>query len=271
MTTPEILNVGVYRHAQKGTQEVPVLFLGLYMKGLVKSTVYYPDGTLCRKVDGIVDNPPPRLSISTPGFSSDFEYGPTRENWVAMLNFPEIHFDDEQHQLYWNYNGHDIPIPRVMDLNEARAMEIRHAFDTLCRLYSSSLPQNQLAAELLVMQLLREFLQMSVPADDIVERFRLKIEKDLLWEKSITDHCRELNVNRDKLRIAFHDRYKISPGEYRINMRFRRICHLLAYSSLSLKEITYEVGMKNLSHLTGFVKKTCGKTPSELSREYRRK
>ncbi len=74
MTTPEILNVGVYRHAQKGTQKVPVLFLGLYMKGLVKSTVYYPDGTLCRKVDGIVDNPPPRLSISTPGFSSDFEY-----------------------------------------------------------------------------------------------------------------------------------------------------------------------------------------------------
>ena len=47
MITPEILNVGVYREAQKGSQTVPVLFLSLYIRGLQKSISYYPDGTLC--------------------------------------------------------------------------------------------------------------------------------------------------------------------------------------------------------------------------------
>ncbi len=271
MITPEILNVGVYREAQKGSQTVPVLFLSLYIRGLQKSISYYPDGTLCNIRDASGDKIQPSLSLTPPGFRLEFEYTEDRENWVIMLNFPAIQFDNEPRQLYWNHNDNMLPIPRNVPLKEAEVQEMRQMFDNLSRLYYSSLPQNQLAAELLVLQILQNFLRSPESGDDVVELFRKRLEEDVMWEYSITEHCRQLNANRDLLRQEFQVRYKISPGEYRIQMRLRKICHLLAYSDLNFKEIAYEVGMKNLSHLSCFVKEKCGKTPSELSREYRKK
>ena len=271
MITPKILNVGVYRDAQNGSQTVPVLFLSLYIKGLRKSTLYYPDGTLCQIRDTAESKVPPTLALTPAGFRSTFEYGNDRENWVIMLAFPAIQFDNSTHQLYWNHNGNALPIPRKIQLKEAEVQEMRQMFDTLSRLYYSSLPQNQLTAELLVLQILQNFLRSPESEDDLIERFRKCLEEDVMWEYSITEHCRKLNINRDLLRQEFHARYNIAPGEYRIQLRLRKICHLLAYSDLNLKEIAYEVGMKNLSHLSCFVKEKCGKTPSELSREYRKK
>lgn len=271
MITPKILNVGVYREAQKSSQTIPVLFLGLYVRGLIKSTSFYPDGTLYKIRDTSQERVQPGLSLTPPGFHSIFEYGKDRENWVVMLAFPAIQFDEAAHQLYWHHNGNALPLPRHVPLKEAELLEMRQTFDTLNRLYYSSLPQNQLAAELLVLQILQNFLRFPEAGDDVIELFRKRLEEDVLWENSITEHCRKLNVNRDLLRQEFQTRYKIAPGEYRIQLRLRKICHLLAYSDLNLKEIAYEVGMKNLSHLSCFVKERCGKTPTELSREYRKK
>ena len=133
------------------------------------------------------------------------------------------------------------------------------------------LGQKEASSWTVVLQILQNFLRFPEAGDDVIELFRKRLEEDVLWENSITEHCRKLNVNRDLLRQEFQTRYKIAPGEYRIQLRLRKICHLLAYSDLNLKEIAYEVGMKNLSHLSCFVKERCGKTPSELSREYRNK
>ena len=271
MITPKILNVGVYHEAQKSTQTVPVLYLGLYLKGLIKSTSFYPDGTLCAEMDQSREKLPPALSLTPAGFRSAFEYGPDRENWVVMLAFPAIRFDQKTHQLYWDHNGHALPIPRKIPLKEAEAMAMRQTFDTLSRLYHSSLPQNLLAAELLVLQILQNYIRTPESEEDIIEKFRKQLENDTAWERSISSHCRELNINRDLLRKQFTERYKIAPGEYRMQMRLRKICHLMAYSDFTLKEIAYESGMKNLSHLSGFIKDRCGKTPSELSSEYRKK
>jgi AraC-like DNA-binding protein len=209
--------------------------------------------------------------LTPPGFHSIFEYGKDRENWVVMLAFPAIQFDEAAHQLCWHHNGNALPLPRYVPLKEAELLEMRQTFDTLSRLYYSSLPQNQLAAELLVLQILQNFLRLEQQEDDHVERLRKRLEEDVLWENTITEHCVALGCCRDQLRQEFFERYKIAPGEYRIQMRLRKIRHLLAYSELTLKEIAYEVGMKNLSHLSRFVKERCGKTPSELSREYRNK
>ena len=269
MITPKIMNVGVYRDAQKSSQTVPMLYLGLYLQGLIKSTSFYPDGTLCAIQDSSKEKIGPSLSLTPAGIRSSFEYGADRENWVVMLIFPAIRFDLENHQLYWDHNGHALPIPRKIALKEAEALAMRQTFDTLSRLYHSSLPQNQLAAELLVLQILQNYIRSPEAQDDIIEKFRKQLEEDAVWSRSITAHCEELGINRDLLREKFIERYKIAPGEYRIQMRLRKICHLLAYSDMNLKEIAYEVGMKNLSHLSKFIKERYGKTPSELSREYR--
>ena len=114
MILPKIINAGVYRNAQKSTQIVPTLFLGLYLKGLIKHTTYAPDGTV---LGALTSDVKPSISLTPPGFRLDFEYGPDRENWVIMLSFPAIKFNNDDHQLYWDYNGVPLAIPRRIELN----------------------------------------------------------------------------------------------------------------------------------------------------------
>ena len=150
------------------------------------------------------------------------------------------------------------------------AEELRHLFSELAQLYNSSLPRNQLEAELLLLQIFHYFLRTPAPEDDRVEAFRKRLAEDTLWSRTILQHCKEMGINRDQLRKDFLERYKITPGEYRMELRLRKIRHLLAYSDLTLKEIAFEAGMKNLSHLSSFVRARCGKTPSLLAKEYRK-
>ena len=270
MILPKIMNVGVYRHAEKHAQTITGLWICLSLKGLIRSAVYYPDGTLFRSFDASKQKFVPELRIVTPGFRTDFEYGPSRENWVLMLAFPAIRFQNETHRLFWNYNGTALEIPNSIPLKTAEAEELRQTFETLNILYSSSLPRNQLEAELTVLRIFQRFLFVAIPENDLVERFRKRLDEDSSWDLSIAQHCLEMGVNRDFLRKLFFDRYKIEPGEYRIRMRLRKILHLITYTRLNLKEIAFKVGMKNSSHLSVFIRKRCGTTPSALGREYRK-
>lgn len=267
MILPKILNAGVYRDAEKATQTVPVLFLGLYLRGLRRSTIYAPDGTLFRRRETAMDRP--MLSLTPKGFRNSFEYGPDRENWVIMLAFPVLKYNLEEHRLYWHSNGYPLAVPMRIELKAEEAAEFRHKFRMVSTLYAGALPRNLLEAELTVLDILRRFLQFPQPEEDTVEQFRKRLEEDRNWSCSITEHCARLGVNRDRLRQEFFERYKIAPGEYRVQMRLRKILHLLAYSDRTLKEIAYETGMKNLSHLSSFVRERCGRPPSQLRREYR--
>ena len=266
MILPKILNAGVYRHAQKSSQTLQAIHLGLSISGAVRSTVYYPDGTLSSTFDAARNEMIPHLSLTTPGFNIEFEFDSNRENWVVIMAFPALEFHPDNHRLYWNYNGNPLPIPRSIPLNETECSAFRQSFSTLCRLHQSALPRNMLEAELTVLQIMQRFLQSPDNSDDTVEQFRRRLAEDTRWQYSIMEHCRMLGVNRDRLRQDFTVRYNISPGEYRIQMRLRKILSLLAYSDLSLKEIAFETGMKNQSHLSSFVRERCGKSPSQLKR-----
>lgn len=270
MIFPKILNAGCYTHAQKGNQKVLCYWVGLNVKGSVRGDLYYPDGSLCSSFDSSQMEEKAALSLSAPGFRSVFEYDSNRENWVIMFDFPSIYFCEKDHTFYWEYNGHSFPIPRRIELKNRELAELHHLFQELWQLHQSSLPKNLLDAELLLLEILHYFLRTPAQADDHVERFRKRIAEDVQWENSILEHCQQMGVNRDQLRKEFFQRYKISPGEYRIQLRLRKIRHLLAYSNLTLKEIAFETGMKNLSHLSSFVRSRCGKTPSALAREYRK-
>ncbi|MBO4303728.1 MAG: AraC family transcriptional regulator [Lentisphaeria bacterium] len=270
MILPRLTNAGVYTRAEKSTQKVHTFWVALGLKGVVRNDTYFPDGTLCSSFDCRSGKQKALLTLAAPGFRTVFEYGEDRENWVVMFVFPAIVFSESDNCFYWDYRGHRLPVPQSIELKPQEAAELRHLFATLCQFFQSTLPKNQLEAELLSLQILQYFLRTPVPADDHVELFRKKLAEDTLWEKSISEHCADMGVNRDQLRKEFFQRYKISPGEYRIQLRLRRITHLLAYSDLTLKEIAFETGMKNPSHLSSFVRARCGKTPSLLAREYRK-
>lgn len=269
MDLPHLLSSGAYRFAQKGHQTISAQWISLSVSGLLSSRLYYPDGKLCSSFDARTDTPKNHLSLETPGFVTDFEYGPDRENWVIIFNSDALFYQASDRRHYLNYNGTPLPVPRTIELTPGELEPLRHTFRTITENFFSTIPRNLLAAEIMTQSLLLRFLQIPQPEDDPVEHLRRRIDADIKWERSIEEHCRELSCGRDHLRRLFEQRYKIAPGEYRIQKRLQQIVRLIAYSSMNLKEIAYEVGMRNPTHLNSLLRQRYGKTPSELRREYR--
>ena len=114
-----------------------------------------------------------------------------------MLAFPALTFDCSNRQIYLAYNGHYLPLPKVLPLKSAEAAELKRSFENICRLFHSSLPANLLQADLELLKILQRFLQQPVKEEDIVEHLRKRLEDDVLWKYSISEHCRRVGINRD--------------------------------------------------------------------------
>ncbi len=269
MKLPEILNAGVYRCAQDGIQTVPFPWIALGIRGLLHRESYDPCGNLVSSFD--VSRTPyvPELSIGVPGFRLNFSYDSTRENWVIMLDWDAIRYVPEERKVLLCSHDTEFEIPLSIPLTGLETASFREQFRTVTEYHNSALPKNQLTASILVQNLFLRFLQVPVRQDDLVEQFRKRLDADEKWSMNIQEHCRELGIGRDRMRELFFERYKISPGDYRIRKRLQKILNMFAYTDLSLKEIAFAAGMKNVTHLNSLLKKEFNRTPRELCREYR--
>lgn len=269
MNLPKIVTSGVYKFAQRAAYTNHYDSISLSISGLIWSRAYDPAGNLINEIKE-EDHPGPHLRICTPGTRSEFEYGKNRENWVIQTHFDGLEYDPGSRTCLLNYDGIRIPIPRCITLAETEVIALRNRFRTVTEYFNSALPQNVLAAEIMTLNLFRRFLENTdIAGDDPVEQFRKNLDQDETWSKTLDDHCRELGVCRDSMRHAFFQRYKIAPGDYRIRRRLQKILHLFAHTQLTLKEVAFAVGMKNVTHLNSLLKAHYGKTPSQLCREYR--
>jgi len=248
MKLPVITHAGAYRLPEVGHQVIQSAWISFGISGLVRSTGYYPDGKLYGEFDASKEKQKPSLGIGYPGFRSDFEYGPGRENWVVMMKFDALKYSPQEHQLYLDHDGTFLPIPGHVGVGQADVEPLRHTFRTICEYVRSAIPRNILEASILVMSLFRRFLEAEQKTDDVVELFRKKIDADEKWEKSLEEICSELGYGRDRLRNEFFNRYKIAPNEYRARRRLQKILNLFAESRLTLKEVAFEVGMRNATH-----------------------
>ena len=270
MNVPKIINAGVYRHAQKGRQVVEHPWIALSVSGLVRRRVRDPRGRVRVNFDAAAGGGRVSyLGVSAPGFLLDFEYGADRENYVAILDWDGLRFDCDREVFVLDYDGVELEIPEEIYLSPAETAFYRRRFEEIMEKWNSAIPGNMLAAEIMTQELFLRFMEDPGRGDDIVETFRKHLDGDTLCEKSILRHCRELGVNRDVLRARFAERYKLSPSEYRINRRLKRILYLFTYSDMSLKEIAADVGMKNATHLNALIRKHYGKTPRHLCMECR--
>ena len=272
MKTPKIVNAGVYRYAQKGRQVVENPWIALTVSGLIRRKEYDPLGRLRVNFDVAKANGAELssyLSVCAPGFLLDFEYGSDRENYVTILDWAGLRFDCDRESFVIDYDGVELEIPEHIYLKPAETAFYRDRFEEIMDRWSSAIPGNMYIAEIMTQEILMHFILPPGNGDDIVEAFRRNIDTDTHWKKSILSHCRDLGVNRDVLRARFVERYKLSPSEYRINRRLKRILYLFTYSDMSLKEIAGEVGMKNVTHLNAMMRKYYGKTPRQLCLEYR--
>jgi len=244
-------------------------WISLGISGLIRQYVYDPQDRLLDHYDAGTEAEQPSLAVGLPGFVSDFEYGVNRENWVIVLDWDGLRYDAADRKILLRYRETELEIPRQIRPGRLEVEFFRQQFSQIAEYFHSAIPRNQFTAEIMTQSLLLRFLQTPTDKDDAVELLRKRLDGDRRQEKSIQDHCRELGIGRDQIRQRFMARYKITPGEYRIRKRLQRILYLFAYSDLSFKEIAYDTGMRNVTHLNMLLRKYYDKTPRELCREYR--
>lgn len=219
-----VTNAGVYRHAEKYRQTVPAKWLSLYVKGLVKSTSYFPDGKLCRTFG---PDDCPQLLVNTPGMVMDFVFGPERENWVLMLDFPALNYDPERHEIYLENQGRRFVLPHAIAVPAPDFQAVRGLFSSITAAFRSALPQEQLRADLLCGYLFSIFFRNRI-SDSPAEVLKRLIDDDPRQETALAELCRQAGYNRDHLRREFQARFRISPGEYRTRRRLQEIMHLIS-------------------------------------------
>ena len=229
--------------------------------------MYDPEGNLLYTAG---PQTPPCLSIATAGFHTELEYGENRENWIIMLNTDALVYHADSRSFLLNYHDTLLPLPDHVNIDPSEIPLLRNQFQTIKDHFLSAIPARVMEAEIMAMSLFRYFIKTDqVIVNDPAEQFRLRLDQDEQWNMTLAEHCQSLGIGRDTMRRIFFERYKISPNEYRTTKRLQKIINLFVYSDMTLKEIAFAVGMKNVTHLNSLLQQHYGKTPSTLCREYR--
>ncbi len=270
MQLPQICHAGGYFHVQKASQTITRQWLCLSISGQIRCKLYAPDGSLFRDFDRAIRTQVPSLHIFTPGFSTEFEYGANRENYVISLDFPALTFDRESRSFMLDYDGIQLPMADIIPLDETETKVMRETFQTIIREHESALPYRQLSAAWMTLDLLRRFFRQPADDRDPVKRFRKMLADDPGGSKPLEWYSHELGISRDTLRRKFFARYQITPAEYRTRLKMEYIKKLFSTTDMTLKEIAFAAGMKNPSHLSMFIRAKCGQSASSLCREYRK-
>src|SRR5260370_34640253 len=87
--------------------------------------------------------------------------------------------------------------------------------------------------------------------------------ESLMDHLSIWTLSKRVNLSPTRLRQLFKKNTGQSPMQYLRNLRMQRAEHLLRSTFLSIKEVSFFVGAKHVSHFVRDFKKKCGSTPSQ--------
>lgn len=90
------------------------------------------------------------------------------------------------------------------------------------------------------------------------------ISENYKQDISIEDIAKAMNVSRSNLYRNFIEYIGVSPKQHLAEFRVHTACKLLSNTSMSIKEITTEIGLKNPQHFDVVFKKIMGISPTEF-------
>jgi len=94
------------------------------------------------------------------------------------------------------------------------------------------------------------------------------IEKRFTEKITLDDLAMKFALSKFCLHKEFKKHIGITPNQYIINCRLNYAKDLLKYSNLSVSEISYQVGIENISHFINLFKKIEHKTPLVFRKEW---
>ena len=262
-----IVHPGLYRRPETFRQQTETTHLGLILSGVDYHRYFTRDG---REI-GELEKGQPYLSLVPPGVVIDFRFGKKRENWVIQCTLSALSISTDGLASQLEYDHTEIRLPLFRPIPLEHALVLREKFAAVRELWLEGTPAARLAAELTAAGLIAEYLRVEPleSTESTAAQFRRLIDGDTRFHYSLAELSRQAGASPGHLRRLFREVYRIDPGEYRARRRLGRIMTLIDGSTLSIKEIAEEVGMRHVTHLHLFLKEHCGRTPGELLRQHR--
>lgn len=89
---------------------------------------------------------------------------------------------------------------------------------------------------------------------DLFMHFRRLLEEQVNYKLRVADLCNQLNVSPKQLNVSLKQCQNITAKEYMEQRVVLEIKRLLVYSTLSIKEIAYEMGFEDPTNFTKYFK-----------------
>ena len=100
-------------------------------------------------------------------------------------------------------------------------------------------------------------------------KFRKELEKNVNYKLRVSDICGEINASAKQVNTAVKLMTNTTAKKYLEDRVILEIKRLLVYSSLSVKEIAYQVGFEDPTNFTKYFKSRVHMLPSEYQKKQR--
>lgn len=98
----------------------------------------------------------------------------------------------------------------------------------------------------------------------ILAQTQMYLESNLDKKITMRDTANEFGISTATLLRLFRDKLSVSPMRYRIECKVARARYLLSHTSLSVKEIAFELGYCNQFYFSREFRRITGVSPSKL-------
>ena len=88
------------------------------------------------------------------------------------------------------------------------------------------------------------------------------IEQNLTLPLSIDDMAGHVHLSRSRAIHLFKETYGVTPYHYYLTQKGELVCTLLKCPTLSIQEISEQLGFSDYHHFSGFFRKWYGVSPS---------
>lgn len=256
----KIVHAGVYRYAQTGSQKTDYFSVGFTYSGLkyLRSPGYEPL-TQC-----------PALSLRAPGVTSEFSFGPNRENWVIILETQDIRANVKPNFVDLKCDDHWIEVPWFLHVEPSQAAWWQNYFMQIYDLVQSPTPVNVMLAEMRVMHVLEQFLAPTTAgASTPAEHLKTLIDHDLSANRTLKTLATQCGYSADHLRTLFEQQYGLTPIAYRQRRRMSHAMEHVTRSGRSIKQIALSLGFNQVAHFSAAFRQTYGMTPGQAIARFR--
>ena len=104
---------------------------------------------------------------------------------------------------------------------------------------------------------------------DLIDRAVRLAAEGLAGPVRIQSLVRHLGVSESRLNKTFNDVLGIPPSRYFMNMKMRRVEEMVAFTDMTMEEISSGMGFSSAFHLSRAYKDTFGVSPSQFRKQFR--